>query len=86
LLCSDHIQISLLRATTKTSLRHSVSVVSQAGGSTWDVPAGRYDGFISMASEANAALPDPTFTVDELTNAFAAVGLSQLDMLTLSGT
>ncbi len=50
------------------------------------MPAGRYDGFISMASEANAALPDPTFTVDQLTNAFAAVGLSQLDMLTLSGT
>jgi peroxidase len=50
------------------------------------VPAGRYDGFVSIASEAVAALPDPTFTVEELTNAFATVGLSQLDMLTLSGT
>jgi peroxidase len=86
LLWSYHIQISLLRATTKTSFRDSVSVVSQAGGSTWDVPAGRYDGFVSIASEAVAALPDPTFTVDQLTNAFANVGLSQLDMLTLSGT
>jgi peroxidase len=57
----------------------------QAGGSTWDVPAGRYDGFVSIASEAVAALPDPTFTVEQLTNAFANVGLSQLDMLTLSG-
>ncbi len=86
LLWSYHIQISLLRATTKTSFRDSVSVVSQAGGSTWDVPAGRYDGFVSIASEAVAALPDPTFTVEQLTNAFANVGLSQLDMLTLSGT
>ncbi len=50
------------------------------------MPAGRYDGFVSMASEAAAALPDPTFSVDQLTNAFATVGLSQLDMLTLSGT
>jgi hypothetical protein len=83
LLCSDRIQISLLRA-TKTRFRDSV--VSQSGGSTWDVPGGRYDGFVSIASEAVAALPDPTFTVEELTNAFATVGLSQLDMLTLSGT
>jgi peroxidase len=60
--------------------------VVQSGGSTWDVPGGRYDGFVSIASEAVAALPDPTFTVEELTNAFATVGLSQLDMLTLSGT
>lgn len=57
----------------------------QAGGATWSVPAGRYDGFVSIAAEAVAALPDPTFTVEQLTNSFSAVGLSQLDMLTLSG-
>lgn len=52
---------------------------------SWDVPAGRKDGNISLASDIPANLPAPTFSVTQLTQSFAAKGLSQDDMVTLSG-
>ncbi|WOG90929.1 hypothetical protein DCAR_0310176 [Daucus carota subsp. sativus] len=55
------------------------------GGLGYDVPAGRKDGRISRASEASANLPPPTSDVDQLTQSFANKGLTQQEMVTLSG-
>lgn len=49
------------------------------------VPAGRRDGRISLASDIRANLPAPTFNITQLTQNFAAKGLSQEDMVILSG-
>ncbi|EFJ11070.1 hypothetical protein SELMODRAFT_126670 [Selaginella moellendorffii] len=59
--------------------------VVQVGGPRWDVPAGRRDGRISSAAEATSSLPDPSFSINQLTQRFAAKGLSQDNMITLSG-
>ncbi|KAM3316483.1 hypothetical protein ACQJBY_034537 [Aegilops geniculata] len=56
-----------------------------AGGSPYGVPAGRRDGNVSSASDAQASLPPPTANVAHLTEAFGKNGLSQEDMVTLSG-
>ncbi|KAI4995528.1 hypothetical protein ZWY2020_035431 [Hordeum vulgare] len=56
-----------------------------AGGGPYGVPAGRRDGNASAASDAQASLPPPTANVAHLTEAFARNGLSQEDMVTLSG-
>jgi peroxidase len=58
----------------------------QTGGSPYAVPAGRRDGNVSAASDALANLPRFTADVAQLTQAFAKKGLSQEDMVTLSGT
>ncbi|KAI3869570.1 hypothetical protein MKW92_038326 [Papaver armeniacum] len=57
----------------------------RTGGIGYDVPAGRRDGTISLASET-IDLPRPTFNVTELTQNFANKGLTQEEMVTLSGT
>ncbi|XP_051138487.1 peroxidase 5-like [Andrographis paniculata] len=62
--------------------RDSVEIT---GGFGYDVPAGRRDGRISIASEASSNLPPPFFNVDQLTRAFLNKGLSQEEMVTLSG-
>jgi peroxidase len=49
------------------------------------MPLGRLDGTVSVGSEANAQLPRPTSGVDQLIAAFAAKGLTQQDMVVLSG-
>lgn len=51
----------------------------------WKVPAGRKDGNISLASEIPGNLPPPFFNVAQLTQIFASKGLSQDEMVTLSG-
>ncbi|TVU48581.1 hypothetical protein EJB05_08222, partial [Eragrostis curvula] len=55
------------------------------GGSPYRVPAGRRDGNVSAAADAQANLPPPTADVAQLTQAFANNGLSQDEMVTLSG-
>ncbi|XP_031495338.1 peroxidase 5-like [Nymphaea colorata] len=62
--------------------RDSVQVLS---GFYYDVPAGRRDGRVSLASEADTNLPPPVFTLSQLTQFFAAKGLTQAEMVTLSG-
>lgn len=57
----------------------------QAGGLGYDVPAGRRDGKISLASDTRTDLPPPTFNVNQLTQLFAKKGLTQNEMVTLSG-
>ncbi|PWZ57653.1 Peroxidase 5 [Zea mays] len=55
------------------------------GGDAYQVPAGRRDGNVSSAQEAGANLPPPTASASQLTQAFGAKGLSQAEMVALSG-
>lgn len=57
----------------------------QVEGLGYDVPAGRRDGKISLASDTRTDLPPPTFNVNQLTQLFAKKGLTQEEMVTLSG-
>ncbi|PON71947.1 Peroxidase [Parasponia andersonii] len=59
--------------------------IELSGGLGYDVPAGRRDGRVSLASEAPTNLPPPTFNLDQLTQIFAAKGLTREEMVTLSG-
>jgi hypothetical protein len=57
----------------------------QAGGPSYAVELGRLDGLSSTAASVNGKLPAPTFTLTQLNTLFAANGLSQNDMVALSG-
>ncbi|KAL2632866.1 hypothetical protein R1flu_004345 [Riccia fluitans] len=59
--------------------------VVKMGGEYWEVPGGRKDGRVSIAEHAQAALPEPDYTVPELIANFAAKGLSAKQMVILSG-
>ncbi|CAL1404381.1 unnamed protein product [Linum trigynum] len=56
-----------------------------SGGLGYDVPSGRRDGITSLSSEALSNLPPPTANVGQLTQIFSNKGLSQAEMVTLSG-
>ncbi|XP_048560583.1 peroxidase 2-like [Triticum urartu] len=49
------------------------------------MPAGRYDGFVSLKDETLPNLPPPFANLTTLTPMFAKKGLSQTDMVALSG-
>lgn len=57
----------------------------QTGGLGYDVPAGRRDGRVSLIAETRA-LPPSTANLNQLTQMFSTHGLTQEDMVTLSGT
>ncbi|OMO95125.1 Plant peroxidase [Corchorus capsularis] len=59
--------------------------IEMTGGLGYDVPAGRRDGRVSIASEIIGNLPPPTFNVDQLTQMFANKGFTQEEMVTLAG-
>ncbi|EFJ14255.1 hypothetical protein SELMODRAFT_181167 [Selaginella moellendorffii] len=59
--------------------------VSQVGGPRWDVLGGRRDGTVSRADQVGANLPSPLFNVDQLTKSFVRKGMTQEEMITLSG-
>ncbi|KGN63166.1 peroxidase 55 [Cucumis sativus] len=60
-------------------------VVVLAGGPNFNVELGRRDGLISKASRVDGNLPSPNFDLNSLTSMFAKHGLSQTDMIALSG-
>ncbi|BBN16792.1 peroxidase [Marchantia polymorpha subsp. ruderalis] len=60
------------------------SVVA-TGGPTWPIYLGRRDGIVSSQQEANSQIPAATLGYSQLMAAFANVGLSQHDLVTLSG-
>ncbi|KAI6688382.1 hypothetical protein NL676_025210 [Syzygium grande] len=53
-------------------------------GPTWNVPKGRLDGRISMASDTRQ-LPAPIFNISQLQQSFSQRGLSMEDLVALSG-
>uniref|UniRef100_M8C0L2 Peroxidase n=1 Tax=Aegilops tauschii TaxID=37682 RepID=M8C0L2_AEGTA len=55
------------------------------GGPTWDVELGRRDGTTTSQDTANSDLPAPTSDLGALTKAFSIKGLTQKDMVALSG-
>lgn len=59
--------------------------VALAGGNAYQVPAGRRDGSVSRASDTNGNLPPPTANVAQLTQIFGTKGLTQKEMVILSG-
>jgi len=58
----------------------------QLGGPSWDVKVGRRDSTTASFRGANNNIPPPTSGLANLTSLFAAQGLSQKDMVALSGT
>ncbi|XP_020269667.1 peroxidase 30-like [Asparagus officinalis] len=62
--------------------RDAVGVI---GGPFWNVPTGRRDGLISLASEANSQIPAPSFNFSSLQTSFANKGLNITDLVFLSG-
>lgn len=57
----------------------------QAGGPSYAVELGRLDGLRSTAASVNGKLPQPNFNLVQLNSMFASHGLSQTDMIALSG-
>ncbi|XP_021815845.1 peroxidase 16-like [Prunus avium] len=60
-------------------------VVKLAGGPSYTVELGRRDGRISTIASVQRRLPGPTFNLDQLNTIFSSHGLTQTDMIALSG-
>ncbi|BBN11666.1 peroxidase [Marchantia polymorpha subsp. ruderalis] len=59
--------------------------IATIGGPSWSVPLGRRDGTISRASAASSNLPGDGFSFRQLLQNFNSKGLSQSDLIVLSG-
>lgn len=57
----------------------------QAGGPSYAVELGRLDGLNSTVASVGGKLPKPNMNLDQLNTMFAANGLTQADMIALSG-
>ncbi|KAL5771582.1 hypothetical protein ACOSP7_015736 [Xanthoceras sorbifolium] len=60
-------------------------VVALVGGPFYKVELGRLDGKISTIASVQHSLPGPHFNLDQLNTMFASHGLTQTDMVALSG-
>ncbi|KAJ0673791.1 putative peroxidase [Helianthus annuus] len=60
-------------------------VIGLAGGPSYSVELGRRDGRVSTKNSVQQGLPQPHFKLDQLNSMFAKHGLSQTDMIALSG-
>ncbi|KAL2904516.1 Peroxidase 5 [Bienertia sinuspersici] len=60
-------------------------ILAFAARDSVEIVTGRRDGRVSLASEALQDIPAPTLNVDQLTQNFANKGLTQEEMVTLSG-
>uniref|UniRef100_A0A0E0E5T3 Peroxidase n=1 Tax=Oryza meridionalis TaxID=40149 RepID=A0A0E0E5T3_9ORYZ len=60
-------------------------VVSQAGGPYYQVELGRLDGKVGTRAVVKHSLPGAAFDLDQLNKLFATNGLTQTDMIALSG-
>ncbi|XP_059636990.1 peroxidase 16-like [Cornus florida] len=60
-------------------------VVALTGGPSYSVELGRRDGRISTIASVQHKLPHPEFSLDQLNTMFASNGLTQTDMIALSG-
>ncbi|KAL1189635.1 Peroxidase 16 [Cardamine amara subsp. amara] len=60
-------------------------VVVLTGGPNYPVELGRRDGRLSTVASVQHKLPQPSFKLDQLNTMFAKHGLSQTDMIALSG-
>ncbi|KAF8392872.1 hypothetical protein HHK36_021111 [Tetracentron sinense] len=60
-------------------------VVALAGGPSYAVELGRLDGRISTKASVKNHLPHPEFNLNQLNAMFASNGLTQTDMVALSG-
>ncbi|KAL8135202.1 hypothetical protein AgCh_010023 [Apium graveolens] len=60
-------------------------VVALTGGPRYAVDLGRRDGRISTRKSVQHKLPHATFNLDQLNSMFSSHGLSQTDMIALSG-
>nr|CAB3468885.1 unnamed protein product [Digitaria exilis] len=60
-------------------------VVSQTGGPYYQVELGRLDGKVGTRAVVKHSLPGAGFDLDQLNKLFAANGLTQTDMIALSG-
>ncbi|KAL9229821.1 hypothetical protein vseg_005249 [Gypsophila vaccaria] len=60
-------------------------VVNLAGGPYYTVELGRYDSLTSTAASVNGKLPQPSDNLNRLNSVFGSLGLSQADMIALSG-
>ncbi|RLM55157.1 peroxidase 16-like [Panicum miliaceum] len=60
-------------------------VVSQTGGPNYSVELGRLDGKVGTRAVVKHSLPGAGFDLDQLNKLFAANGLTQTDMIALSG-
>lgn len=56
----------------------------QANGPKWEVPTGRRDGMVSLASDTDT-LPGFSESIEEQKKKFAAFGLNTRDLVTLVG-
>ncbi|XP_057459066.1 lariat debranching enzyme [Lotus japonicus] len=59
--------------------------VEIAGGPRIQIPTGRRDGMVSVASNVRPNIVDTSFTMDEMMKLFSNKGLSLLDLVVLSG-
>lgn len=58
----------------------------QTGGPYYQVELGRFDGKVGTRAVVKHSLPGAGFDLDQLNKLFAANGLTQTDMIALSGT